>query len=68
MVAAELNIRLTPAQRAKLDKNARFVGKRPSEYVGELLDREEEYLTSEERYQRTLKLVRRMRKDGLIPR
>ena len=67
MVASQLNIRLTPGQRAKLDKNARFVGKEPSEYMGELLDREEEYLTGEEFYQRALKLARKMRKAGLAP-
>jgi predicted DNA-binding protein len=67
MIAAQLNIRLSSAQRAKLDKNARFVGKKPAEYVRELLDREEEYLTGEELYQRALKLARKLRKAGLVP-
>jgi uncharacterized protein (DUF1778 family) len=67
MVAEQLNIRLSPAQRAKLDKNARFVGKRPTDYLCELLDKEEEYLTGEELYQRSVKFARKMRKAGLVP-
>jgi len=67
MSTAQLNIRLTPAQRAKINHNAQFDGKTPTDYVRYLIDKEEKYTSGEEIYQRILKKARKLRRAGLIP-
>ena len=67
MPTAQLNIRLTPEQRDKINHNAQAYGKRPADYVRELIDREERYVSGEEIYQRILKKARKLRRAGVIP-
>jgi len=67
MPTAQLNIRITPAQRAKIRHNARIRGKKPTDYVRDLIDNEEEYVTGAEIYRRVMKTARALRKAGLIP-
>jgi uncharacterized protein (DUF1778 family) len=67
MPTAQLNLRLTPAQRAKINHNARFDGKTPTDYVRSLIDKEEKYVSGAEIYRRMMRRARAMRKAGLIP-
>jgi uncharacterized protein (DUF1778 family) len=67
MPTAQLNIRLSPAQRAKIMHNARVYGQKPTDYVRRLIDREEEALTGEERVRRAIAATRKLRKAGVIP-
>jgi len=68
MPTAQLNITLTNTQREKLNSNARAVGKRPTDYMRDLLDKEDEYLTGAERVARAIRAAKAMRKAGLVPR
>jgi len=67
MSTAQLTIRLTPAQRAKINHNAKMRGKKPTDYVRDLIDNEDEYITGAEIYRRMMKTARAMRKARLIP-
>lgn len=67
MPTAQLNIRLSPVQRAKVAHNARAYGQKPTDYVRSLIDREDEVLTGEERVRRAVAAARKLRKAGVIP-
>jgi uncharacterized protein (DUF1778 family) len=67
MPTAQLNIRLSPAQRAKITRNARAYGQKPTDYVRSLIDREDEAITGVEIHRRATASVRRLRKAGMIP-
>ena len=67
MPTAQLTIRITPAQRANINHNARVDGMTPNDYVRSLIDKEGRYVTGAEIYRKVMRKARAMRKAGLIP-
>jgi len=45
MISEQFNIRVSPATKAKIIRNARLMQKRPAEYVRALLEKDEELET-----------------------
>jgi DNA-binding LacI/PurR family transcriptional regulator len=64
----QLNIRLTPKLREKVEHNAREMDYTPSEYVRFLIQSDALIESGEEIYQRAVRSVRKMRKAGLLRR